>query len=262
MPKITGLFILLCFFFLAARDASSIGAVVLLKGVVQENPRGLPVGAKMTFVDSKGKKTSCKSNAADGGFQHVLASGETYKLLISGHLLDEHAGTLEIPPHDEYVEITQNFRVKKLEPGLELYHFKAFEPNDSTLVDSLLAPFDELREIMRNNATMSVSINISSADSYLKKKTVKVQIPSKSRRKKYKFVKLTTEDRMKQLLDARLRAMEEYVSGMKVRKSNVKVDTTLEINEPPQKRRRRSKKKEPEKIVPNVKITVSGFRKM
>ncbi len=248
---------------------SKSGAIILLKGSISEESTDQPIGTKMFFTNSKGKRTKTKSNSHDGTYQQPLASGETYKLLIPGYIVNPEKDEFEIPSHKKYKEIERNFTAIKLDSGVVLFKFQAFEKNDTNLIVENLSAIEDLKTIIRHNGNVSVNVIVSTVDSYFKSKKVKEYF-YKKKRKRYRWKKITTEQQLTTLLAGRISELTKYVEQIKIRKSNINYLEDLQIIKPPKKkkkkrRRKKSKKKEieaPKPELPNVTIVISRVRRM
>ncbi len=260
-------FLLLSIFLFLPSAANSFfqnGTVALIKGTLIEESTNNPIGTTIQFTDSQGKTVDTRSNSQSGAFQQVLKADESYRIAAKGYIISEGQKHFGTPDSDEYVEFDMNFTAKKIAEGLQIAHFQAFKPNDSTLTEEAKEKFKDLKSLLRFNIGVTVNIEISSYDSHLKKKTVK-EYYTKNGRKRYRWKKLSTEDRLQELLDAREKAVKEYFDEIKIFLKNVDFSRDLQIVSETKKREKRKKKsgRGYEYYIPdfpNVKITVSKVR--
>ncbi len=240
---------------------SAFGALhstALIKGKLLDAESGAPVGSYLIFLDETGKPVKIKSNSGDGSFQGILESGKTYHVSVTGYLITNHDGTIVVPPK-EYTEFNRDFKLKKIDAGLELSKQQGFMPNDADITDSGKQMLEKLKSFLDANISAHVNITVSSGDSYFKSKRVKKEYTDKRGRKRYKRVRVTTEEQLQELLSARVEAIRSFFSGMKKYMNRIEYKENLEVNKPPRKKRRSRKKtqEEPAPVVPNITITVS-----
>ena len=187
-------------------------AVVLLQGKITDLS-GNPVATTITFIGNNGKKISAKSNSKDGAYQQVLTPGVTYNLLFKGYMVSDNIEVV-IPRVTEYTELSRNITVKKIEEGLYLMKFVAFGSNQSTLKGDYPTYFATLKDFLKDNISASVVITIGMNDSYFKPTEKKVQVPGKKGKTVTKKVKVTTEEQLSTLADARINALKDYFASI------------------------------------------------
>lgn len=255
---------LFLFFIIISHSQSKSGVPILLQGYVAEEGTNIPLSCKLSFFDEKGKQVNTKTQEKDGYYSLVLNSGSTYKLSIPGYILSDESSSFKIQDHSQYVEITKDFKAKKIDSGMVLFEFKAFEPQDTNLIVENLNLLDDLQQLMRKNSNMYVDIQVSSNDTYFKSKKVK-EYYYKGKRKRYKWKTLSQTDQLKTLLAARVNALQTYIDGLIIRKNNLSYSEDLKIIKAPKKKKKYKKSKKkvvvPEPIINNVKIIVSKLRK-
>ncbi len=244
--------------------------VVLLHGKVVDTT-GHPVALKFSFTDEKGKVTRVKSNINGGKYQVVLTPGKTYTVAFKGYLNADSTNKLEITSVNKYTEFKKDFTVKKIKEGLHLCQFNAFKPQDSVLSGNYKEHFARMLDFLRENINASVVITVTMHDSYFKKKRVKKYYKDKRGRKRYKRVWVKAQDQLKKVLDARLRAVKNYIDSLNIRPSMVSFKTDDKMGPKPKKkkkkkRRKKKKKKKPELPPPppvdNIFISVGKMMKI
>jgi len=214
--KIIGISLLILFFSIIiinnAKAQKSGETVVLLQGRISDIS-GNPVGTTLNFIGNNGKKISAKSNSKDGTYQQVMTPGVTYNLLVKGYMVNDNI-EVDIPKVTEYTELSRNFTVKKIEEGLNLMKFVAFNPNQSTLKGEYSTYFTTLKDFLRDNINASVVITVGMNDSYFKPTEKKIQVPGKKGKTVSKKVKVTPEEQLSTLADERINSIKDYFASI------------------------------------------------
>ncbi|TAL70035.1 MAG: hypothetical protein EPN82_05330 [Bacteroidetes bacterium] len=184
-------------------NANPIGAVILMQGKIIDKGTGQPVGTSFRFTSESGKKNQSQSGATDGSYQVVLNSGENYYLALKEYVVVEPSAYFQLPENATYKEINQNIFVRKVTPGVELFSFKAFEPNSKTLVENAHQTLIEIKNFMSMNPNINLKLTISSKDSWFKGTTKKVEYTDKKGRTKTKSVKVSPQELLSEFSKAR-----------------------------------------------------------
>ena len=167
--------------------------------------------------------------------------------------------------------MSKDFVLKKIDVGLELYNFTAFNPNDSVLNLSNKLYFEELKEFLQKNMKVIVTIKLYAHDSYFSdmkyKETYYVEV-KKKKVKKQRTITITAEEQAKRLLDARAKNLTDYLESINVREKRyvLEYDYKYNISKPKQvikkKKSKTSDKPEESKNTPNLNIKVSKMLKL
>lgn len=234
---------------------SMMGNVILLQGKITDIS-GNPIGVKFQFVNSEGKKYFCKSNSTDGVFQQILQPGESYTLTYDGHYAaDEASEGFTLPSTTQYTEITKNFKLKKVDKGYPVLNAAVFKANDSEISDKGKASLLSVKEFMIFQRKLELNLTIEMNDCQFKLKTIKEKIPGS---KKTKTIKISVQEQMDALYNARVSSIQKFFSDNGLRERSFKIvrGGGKSVSEEPKKKT--SKKGESKKgaEVPNVVITV------
>ena len=267
----TFLFLCISLFITSLTAQSTSEIVVLLEGKTLDT-NSHPVSVKMIFKSNDGKKIVTKSNSSTGIYQVVLKPGKEYSVHFKGYITADSNNHVVIPKVEKYTEMKHDFYVKKIEEGLELMRFSAFKPEDSVLTGDYKEKFAAMKEFLKNNINASVVITVAMKDSYFKKKRVRIKYKDKRGRKRSKRVWLKPQDQLKKVLDARLRAVQDYVDSLHIRSSMVSFKTDDKMG-PKHKKKKKKKKKHrkkkkktpappPPPPVENIIITVGKMMKI
>jgi len=236
-------------------------AVVLLSGKVLDL-NGKPLSVKIEFTGDNGKKITTTSNSSDGMYQQVLTPGIKYSVSFKDYLEVAGDGMVDIPSVKKYTEMSRTFTLRKIEEGLELSHFKAFNHNDSHLTGHYANEFQRIKEFMSSNINASIVIIISGRDSWFATKSVKQQYKDNKNRTKTRTIKIQPKEQMMQLLEARRDAVLDYVKTLKIREKSISIEFDETMGSKPVIPK--GKKKQPVQTVehPNVTVKVSKIKKM
>ncbi len=210
---------------------AQLGNVILLNGKIDEYDSGKPLGLKINFVASDGKKVIVNSNSIDGSYQAVLNADETYKVLIQDYMIIKGDKEITLPKVSEYTEKYQNFTCSKLAPGMVLSTYKMFKPNEDKLLASELQMLNEVKELLANNPRLILKIIVSTEDSWFGPKKIKVNDP-KSKRKKPQTITISTEERMKELLEARVKNVQDYLINNGIKDKRIDIEKKLVYHQP------------------------------
>ncbi|MFH1052186.1 MAG: hypothetical protein V1779_14805 [bacterium] len=178
------------------------GYGVMLQGKIIDAGSGKPIGTSLMFINEKGKKWNSRSNDADGTYQQPLNFGSQYDVFIKGYLPINNHLKIDLTQNSQYEELTTDIFVKPLEPNVELFKYKFFEPNDSVVINK--ENFQFLKTFIDFNPKVKLKIVISSYDSWFNKSKIKVEKIDKKGRKSYKTVSYSTKEQLLDLLDARI----------------------------------------------------------
>jgi len=224
------LFILSVCFFLnisgTAQAQNGSNTVILLQGKITDQS-GQTVSTTISFRDANGKKTSAKTNSKDGTFQQIMTPGMTYTVLFRDYMVLGEEYMFTLPMVKEYSEMTQNFKVKKIETGLDLMKFKAFNANQSELSGAYKPFFDDLKDFLNNNIKASVIITVHSHDSQFKETTKTVQVADKKGKMKTKKEKVTVPQQLEQLVNSRIEAIKSYLKSISLPEKKITFEKDL-----------------------------------
>jgi hypothetical protein len=215
--KITILFIL--FLYCSSLLISGDSVPILLVGKIKNNNK--PLGINFQFVDENGRISKSRSNSNEGEFQQTLQSGFEYSVYFEDYILDSPVNSIVIPPYKEYVEITKDFAVKKLEANLSLCKVNAFKSNDSALSDEGKHQLTHLKELIKSQPKLQIDfqIKISSVDCFFKSKKGTINVIVKNKSKK-KSVTISPENQSIMMIEARKNAIKNYLSDLKINLRN------------------------------------------
>lgn len=261
LALIIGLFVLL-----SAELTTAQNNVILLQGKVI-NKEGKPVGANVHFINAAGKKTSSKSNIADGSYQLVLPSGEKYVILIDKHILEQTEAEYFIPPFNKYAELNKDFNPKEIVEGMKVFEFRIFEAQSDRITEEAELYLLELKEFMTINKNMLIELTLLAKDSHFQDKTVKETVMS-GKRKKTVSKKITHREQTEELLSKREEALKARLAEMKVRDKNISLKKDYAMAPPPPKPVKSKRKNAPPPVqhwtpyTANVSVKVDKIIKM
>lgn len=242
--------IIITLLYINTAKSSPIGAVVLYQGKIIDKSTGQPVGTSFRFTSESGKKNQSQSAANDGTYQVVLNSGENYYLALKEYVAVEPSSYYQIPSNSSYSEVHQNIYVKKVTPGVELFSFKAFEPNGKSLIEKAHYTLIEIKNFMAMNPNINLKLTISSGDSYFKGGTKKIEYVDKKGRTKSKTVKVTSQEMLTEFSKARYDEILNHFTEL-----NIPTGHTL-FAEDKSSSGQKKKGKSQVADIPNVKISV------
>lgn len=235
-------------------DASPIGSVVLMQGKIIDKQSGQPVGTSFRFTNESGKKNQSQSGATDGSYQVVLNSGENYYLALKEYVVVESSAYFQIPENASYKEVTQNIYVRKVTTGIELFNFKAFEPNSKTLVENTHQILIEIKNFMAMNPNINLKLTISSKDSWFKGTTKKVEYTDKKGKTKIKTVKVSPQEMLTEFSKSRYDEILNHFAELNIPTGH----TIFEEDKSSSVQKKKGKPLLAE--IPNVKISVFKIR--
>jgi hypothetical protein len=218
---------------LAVHTAAHAQADILLTGTITEQTTGQGISAKYEIVDASGNKTRGKSNSNGGVYQAVLKAGQDYTINISGFDILKKSETFSIPASAKYMEHNHNFKVTKLITGTHLYTLNAFAPKQASVLPSVNAELNELREVLQQNRLLKVVLTISANDSEFPKAkpapAPKTQAKPKKGKKAEPVVEepkveaITPETSPEQdLMNKRIAALKEYFGDVRNAEDRIK----------------------------------------
>ena len=248
--KIFSVLLIIIILFVNSAQSKPLGAVVLLQGKIIDKTTRQPVGTSFRFTDESGKKNQSQSAANDGSFQVVLNSGENYYLALKEYIVLEPSAYFQIPSNSSYTEMTQNIYVRKVTPGVELFSFKAFEPNSKTLVERAHQTLIEVKNFMAMNPNINLKLTISSGDSWFKGSTKKVEFTDKKGKTKTKTVKVSAQEMLTEFSKSRYDEILRHFDELKIPTGH-----TL-FAEDKSTSSQKKKGKGPDSDIPNVRISV------
>lgn len=208
--------ILITTLFLNIVYSSPVGSVILMQGKIIDKDTKQPVGTSFRFTSESGKKNQSQSAANDGSFQVVLNTGENYYLAIKEYVVVEPSAYFQLPANSSYSEVTQNIYVRRVTTGVELFSFKAFEPNSKTLMEKAHQTLIEIKNFMAINPNINLKLTISSGDSWFKGGSKKVEYLDKKGKKKTKTVKVTPQEMLTEFSKARFDEILKHFDELKI----------------------------------------------
>lgn len=201
--------------------------LVLIQGKVTDFETNKPIGVTIIFYSQSGKQIQAKSNSTDGSYQQVLKAGEKYNIVFKDYILMNESPELELSRSGKYDELEKNFRVKKIETGLEICSFNPFRANQSDLIGSSFGCLNELKSFLENNPKVNAIITIHTHDCNPKPYDKKVTYQDSKNKTKTKKVKVSTEEQLQELAENRLNALKNALKSLNIaeRKITFEVDT-------------------------------------
>lgn len=201
--------------------------LVLIQGKVSDFETNKPIGVTIIFYSQSGKQIQAKSNSTDGSYQQVLQAGEKYNIVFKDYILMNESPELELSKSGKYNEIEKNFRVKKIETGIEICSFNPFRANQSDLIGHSLGCLYELKSLLENNPKVNAVITIHTHDSNPKTYDKKVTYQDSKNKTKTKKVKVSIEEQLQELAEKRINALKNVMKSLNIaeRKVTFEVDT-------------------------------------
>ena len=198
------------------------GVPILIQGTIKDNA-GKPLGVNFQLFAPDGKIINVKSNSIAGEYAQSLVSGNEYQIMVPGYVIANGTRSLDIPYSDKYKEITYNFEMKKIAPGDQPFQLHPFKTGDTTVSDK--KALNEIRNYLRVQKNLDVTVYISAGDCKFKAKKIKVQseeVDKKGKKKiKTKTVTISAADQASDLVSSRIRNLQEYFKANGVRLSAV-----------------------------------------
>jgi hypothetical protein len=196
------------------------GVVILIKGIVTDPSTGKPSGSTVRFTNSTGKVVPSKINSTNGDYQQVLQSGEKYLVSMEGYIIPFNQRILNLPLFKEYTEYSYNINPVKIETGMVLLEFAAFEPNSSDCSSLQSDYITDLKTFMINNKNISIDVSVSSGDTYFKAKKIRESY-MQGKRKKTRMKTISVHDQQQELIEARTNSLKEILIKNKIREKNL-----------------------------------------
>ncbi|MGB9912138.1 MAG: hypothetical protein ACPLRO_02100 [Candidatus Kapaibacteriota bacterium] len=230
---------------LGAQFLNNTSIQLILKGKVVDEYTGDPVGAIIEFRTDKGKKFKIKSDSISGEYSQVFNSGEKIEVIIYDWDLVRGKFNIELPDTNKFAEIEQNFKVKRLKPGLVAYRFDCFERGSANLLPDCKEKLLSLDEVLRFNRNVKFEIQVTAFDTYIKIKQAKTIQKVVTEKKKKKTITETVtsieeppSDKIKELVDSRTPIIQQIVEEIPRGKGRLSVvpiyqsGNVTETNEP------------------------------
>ncbi len=233
-----------------AHAQSGNNTVILLQGKITDQS-GQTVTTTVSFRDANGRKTSTKTNSKDGTYQQILTPGMSYSVLFKDYMVLGEDYMFTLPAVKEYTEMTQNFKVKKIETGLDLMKFNAFNSNQSELTGMYKPFFEDLKDFLNNNIKASVIITIHAHDSQFKETTKNIQVADKKGKIKTKKEKVTGQQQIDQLVNDRIDVIKSYFKSISLPEKKITFekdlasDNTKSVKAKPAKDKKKAGKEKP-----------------
>lgn len=152
------------FLVLATYGYAQSGVPVIVKGKVLDQYTNKPINVAMMFTDKNGKKFKITPNILTGEYQQVLNSGEEYEVTFINYDVIREKNTLKLEHSEKYLEIKQDYFVKRMTPGLEIYSENIFEKNSANLTPSGTELLENLVQAMKFSRGAKLKFNISAKD--------------------------------------------------------------------------------------------------
>lgn len=222
-------------------------AVVLVQGRVLDYQTKEGVSTGVEFVDKNGKKIQTRSSAGTGAFQQVLNPNENYIVMFKDYLLMNESKRYLTPAVTEYHETQKDFHVRKIVTGMDLFHFQAFNPNESTITDETVGFMNELKEMLMFNPKVNVIIRISTGDSYFKPFKKKITEQTSKKKSKSKSITVTSEEQLKELAVNRIATIKEYMRKNSFPERLATFESEIKSSPAPTAKTKTSKKKSAKK---------------
>jgi len=154
-------FILLASFCIALSSTTIVAqtkVVTLLQGTITDEESGKPMTVDFEITDPTGAKTRGKTAGNNGTYQAVLEPGNTYSILLSSFDILRKVDKIVLPPSEKYSIVTMDYKVQKLRSGMVLNALHAFKAGQSNLSVEAATYFNELKEMMKRNRSLTVVI--------------------------------------------------------------------------------------------------------
>ncbi len=190
--------------------------VILMQGKIIDSQTGSPIGTGIQFVNSAGKKMQTKSNPGSGAYTQVLNPNEEYIVMFKEYILVDESKTFATPNVSEYHEMSKDFRVRKIESGMELFRFNAFHPNEAKVEGVGIKRMSEIKELLSYNPKVNILITINTGDCSFK--PIKKSVPDETskKKKKTKTLTITPDQQMDELANARIASIKDYMRQINI----------------------------------------------
>ncbi|MEN3026681.1 MAG: hypothetical protein ABDH31_03100 [Chlorobiota bacterium] len=216
---------------------AQIKVVTLLHGTVIDRQTGTPVGTEFELRDANGKLVQQgRSDSPRGTFELILTPGQRYLISFRGYNVLRQTDTVDVPPSNQYTELSRTFRVQVLRPGMELLRIHAFDPGSTTLRPSAHAALNELKELLNRNRSLRVNVHVRILDTRLVDEPAPPQRQRREKRQSKAQSKVTVPpvptptllERAQRLAEARADAVRRYLMP-NVRDAEERIRITPEI---------------------------------
>lgn len=188
--------------FLSLTNLESQQVSILLQGNLIDYETRNPIEVELRIKDKNGNIITGNSNAIDGKYQVVLKSGNEYEINFIGYVSLQN-NIIKVPDFNKYEELTKNFELIKLKPGISIKKINIFEKNSDKLnnqVNELINFIKSLNESQKSIITYDFIL--SADDSEFKVKNEKIKFEEKGKIK-VKNVKLSENEQAEKLIDLR-----------------------------------------------------------
>lgn len=188
--------------FLLLTSLESQQVSILLQGNLIDYETRNPIEVELRIKDKNGNLITGNSNAIDGKYQVVLKSGNEYEINFIGYLSLEN-NIIKVPDFKKYEELTKNYELIKLKPGISIKKINIFEKNSAKLnnkTNELINFIKSLNESQKSIITYDFIL--SADDSEFKVKNEKIKFEEKGKIK-VKNVKLSENEQAEKLIDLR-----------------------------------------------------------
>jgi len=193
------LFIINC---LSLTNLESQQVSILLEGNLIDYETRNPIEVELRLKDKYGNLITGNSNSIDGKYQVVLKSGNEYEINFIGYVSIEN-NIIKVPNFKNYEELTKNFELIKLKPGISIKKINIFEKNSAKLnnqTNELINFIKSLNESQKSIITYDFIL--SADDSEFKVKNEKIKYEEKGKTK-VKNVKLNENEQAEKLIELR-----------------------------------------------------------
>lgn len=140
----------------------NINPITIFKGTVLDELTNKPLEANVTLIDNIKNEiiTELQSNAENGKFMVIMPSGKNYGLTVQkdGYLF--HSENFDIPPSNDYQEISKEVLLKKVKIGTKIVLRNIFFDFDkATLRPESTAELENLHKFLAENPKIRIEIS-------------------------------------------------------------------------------------------------------
>lgn len=235
-------------------ELSAQNVPILIKGKTFDAETKTPIGTNFIIVSSEAKQIPVKSNKADGEYQQVLKSGQSYKVYFEGFHLQNNE--FSIPNYNEYVEIEREFHLVPIKIGDVLYELSLFKKNDSTITENDRQTLIEIGKYLKLQKNIELEIRINAKDCTFKSKKVKVQ---KEGSKKPQTITISASEQAEMMIESRISKLKAAFKENGIRISGVNFVADKNMTKNDEKKSKNTKSKSQINIY-NTFMTVSGMK--
>jgi outer membrane protein OmpA-like peptidoglycan-associated protein/Tol biopolymer transport system component len=135
--------------------------LTLLKGLISDEMKGVPLEAGIEIIDNEKNKviTTINSNNVSGRYMVSLPSGINYGIIVKAKGYLFHSENVNIPFSAGYQEVIRDVKLKKIEVGKTIVLNNIFYDFDkASLRSESLAELERLILLLNDNSTMSIEI--------------------------------------------------------------------------------------------------------